>query len=688
MADHGATAPAAAEADDDPLLWLEEVDGARALDWVRAENAITGRVLAEGAEFDALRARLLAILDAKERIPWIAKRGPLLYNFWQDEQHVKGLWRRTTLADYKRPAPDWETVLDLDHLAAEEKENWVWAGPNLLKPTYDRALINLSRGGADAAVVREFDLVEKRFVDPGPAGGFALPEAKTNVAWRNRDTLYVATDFGAGSLTTSGYPRIIKEWQRGTPLAAAVTVFEAARADMMAYPFVHHDRGHVYEIVVRSVGFYTHEYRIRRGDEWVRVECPADASLHTFADYILLELRSDWSVAGKTYPAGALLAGKFEAYLAGARDLAILFEPGPRKSLAEIGGTRSALTLNELENVRNRIYVLRPGAGGWTRKRMDVPDLGSASAHGLDPDESDDYLLTYTGFTEPTTLSLGALDGGAPAPLKSLPAQFDATGLAVEQFEAVSRDGTRIPYFQIARRDLAIHGGNPTVLHGYGGFEVSLRPAYDGLNGAGWLEKGGVSVVANIRGGGEFGPVWHQAALRQNRQRAYDDFAAVAEDLICRGVTSPRHLGIEGGSNGGLLVGVLLTQRPELFRAVVCSVPLLDMARYHKLLAGASWMEEYGDPDRVQDWAFIRAYSPYHNLAAGRIYPRVLFTTSTRDDRVHPGHARKMAARMKAMGCDVLYYENIEGGHGGAADNRQRAHMQALAFSFLWRELS
>jgi len=683
MADKGAITGSAMPGGDDPWLWLEEVDGARALDWVRAENAITMGALAETADFAALKARLLAILDSKERIPWITKRGPFVYNFWQDEQHVKGIWRRTTLDDYKRPAPNWDVVLDIDRLAAEENENWVWAGPIVREPDYDLALIKLSRGGSDASVSREFDLIERRFVE----GGFALAEAKTNAAWRNRDTLYVATDFGPDTLTTSGYPRIVKEWRRGTTLADAKTVFEAERGDMIAFPFVTHDRGYVYEGLGRNPSFYTHEYRIRRGDTWVTIDCPADANLHFFADYVLLELRSDWAVAGKTYPAGALLAAKFEAYLAGAREMAMLFEPGPRKSLAEIGGTKSALILNELENVRNRLYVVRPGAGGWTRERMNISDLGSVSAHGLDPDESDDYLLTFTGYTEPTSLSLGALGGGAADPLKRQPALFDAAGLAVEQFEAVSRDGTRIPYFQVARNSLAAGGGNPTLLYGYGGFEVSLRPGYDALNGAGWLEKGGVYVVANIRGGGEFGPAWHQAALREHRQRAYDDFIAVAEDLVRRGITSPRHLGIEGGSNGGLLMGVMLTQRPDLFRAVVCEVPLLDMARYHKLLAGASWMEEYGDPGRAEHWAFIARYSPYHNLAAGRAYPRVLFMTSTRDDRVHPGHARKMMARMKELGADVLYYENIEGGHGGAADNPQRAHMQALAFTFLWREL-
>jgi len=671
----------------DPYLWLEDVLGERALDWARAENAITKAALAEGAEFAALRERFLAILDSKEKIPHIAKRGPFVYNFWRDDRHVKGVWRRTSIEDYKRPAPDWEIVFDVDRVAADEKENWVWAGPIVRQPDYDLALIKLSRGGGDAAVVREFDVRAKRFVE----GGFELPEAKSYVAWRDRDTLYVGTDFGAGSLTKSGYPRIVKEWKRGTPLAAATTVFEARADDVWAMPFVVHDRGFKYECIVRGITFFSSDFYLRRGDgadaRWIEVDRPRDASVHTFADQILLELRSDWTVAGKTYRAGALLAADLEAYLAGARDMAVLFEPGPRKSLAELDGTRTALIVNELENVRNRLYVLRRGGGGWTREAMDVSEFGSASASGLDPDHSDEYLLNFSGYTEPTTLSLGALGADRREVLKRLPTFFDAAGLAVEQHEAVSRDGTRVPYFQVARAAAKPDGTNPTLLYGYGGFEISLRPNYAPLVGAGWLEQGGIYVVANIRGGGEFGPGWHQAALRENRQRAYDDFIAVAEDLIRRRVTSPRHLGIEGGSNGGLLMGVMLTQRPDLFNAIVCSVPLLDMARYHKLLAGASWMEEYGDPEQAGQWAYIAKYSPYHNVHAGRRYPRVLFLTSTRDDRVHPGHARKMAAKMKEQGHDLLYYENIEGGHGGAADNPQLATMEALTYTFLRRQL-
>jgi prolyl oligopeptidase len=673
-----------AEEGADPFLWLEEVEGGRALAWARAENANTMRALGAGSDFAALRAHLLAILDSREKIPFIAKRGACVYNFWQDDAHVKGLWRRTTLEDYKRDAPDWETVLDIDRLAAEEGENWVWAGPIWRKPAYDRALIKLSRGGGDAAVLREFDVTAKRFVE----GGFSVAEGKTSAAWRDRDTLYLGTDFGPGSLTASGYPRLVKEWRRGTPLAAAPTVFEGRAEDVSVSAAAIRDRGFSYEIIWRAMGFYSFECRLRRGDDWVLLDRPIDADVNTFGDQLLLSLRSDWSVAGRTYPAGALLAANFAEYLAGARDFAVLFAPGPRKSLAELGGTRSALIVNELENVRNRIYVLRRGSAGWTRERLDVSDLGTASVSGLDPDRSDEYLLTFTGFTEPTTLSLGSIDRPGSALLKRLPAFFDARNASVAQHEAVSRDGTRIPYFEVSSAGARRGGETPVLLSGYGGFEISRRPSYNPLVGAGWIERGGGYVVANIRGGGEFGPAWHKAALRENRQRAYDDFIAVAEDLVRRGVTSPRRLGIEGASNGGLLMGVMLTQRPDLFGAVVCHVPLLDMARYHKLLAGASWMEEYGNPDKPEDWAFIGKYSPYHNVSPDAKYPPVLFLTSTRDDRVHPGHARKMAARMKALGHDALYYENMEGGHGGAADNPQLAHMNALKFAFLARALT
>jgi prolyl oligopeptidase len=667
----------------DPYLWLEDVTGDKALDWVRQQNALSTRELEASPDFEPIRQRLLAIFNSKERIPTVVQYGTYLYNFWRDEQNVRGLWRRTTLAEYRKPSPAWETVLDVDELATKEKENWVWHGASVLEPEKDLCLIELSRGGADATVVREFDLTRKEFV----TDGFTLAEAKNNVDWRNRNTLYVGTDFGSGSLTKSGYPRLVKEWKRGTPLTEARTVFEGKPDDVGVGASVAHDHGHVYEWLSRHVTFFTDEAFLRQGEDWVRLDKPADAEATTFAEHLLLRLRTDWTVGGKTYAGGSLLAINFAAYLKGDRHLTALFVPTERKSLEDISSTKSYLILSELENVRSRPYLVRFADGQWTRTALEAPDFGTVATTGLDPDESDDYFMVVTDFVTPSSLYLGVAGQTGREKLKSLPAFFNTEGLEIQQFEAVSKDGTRVPYFQVSRKSLPLDGQNPTLLYGYGGFEIPMLSQYSAGLGAAWLERGGTYVLANIRGGGEFGPTWHEAARKANRQRAYDDFIAVAEHLVARKVTSPKHLGIEGASNGGLLMGVMLTERPDLFGAVVCQVPLLDMRRYNKLLAGASWMDEYGDPDKPEEWAWLRAYSPYQNVRANRSYPRVLFTTSARDDRVHPGHARKMVARMKEQGHDVLYYENIEGGHGGAADNKQRAYMDALAYTFLLKQL-
>jgi prolyl oligopeptidase len=673
-----------ADEPDDAYRWLEEVTGERPLGWVRERNAESTAELAGSEAFAKVESRILAALDSDAKIPFIQKIGPLYYNFWKDARHRRGIWRRTTLEEYRKPEPKWETVLDIDALNATEHENWVWHGAEVLKPDKTRCLVSLSRGGADAEVVREFDLTTSAFL----AGGYTLPEAKSSVSWRGIDSIYVGTDFGPGSLTKSGYPRVVKEWRRGTPLADAVTVYEAQPDDMSAHGYRDLTPGFERDFVQRQVTFWTSELYFRKGGQLVKVEKPDDAVAAVHREWLFLRLRSEWNAGGRTFPAGALVVTGFDAFLNGARQFEVLFEPTERKSLAAFHPTLGRVLLNELDNVRNRLFVLTPRDGRWERAPLPgAPELGMASVGAVDDDESDDYFLTTSGYLTPTTLSLGTAGGGPAGILKQMPAFFDATGLAVSQYEAVSRDGTRVPYFQVARQGLALDGANPTLLYGYGGFEIAMVPAYSPSVGIGWLEKGGVYVVANIRGGGEFGPRWHQAALKANRPLAYEDFQAVAEDLIRRQVTSPAHLGIQGGSNGGLLVGNMLTRTPELFGAVVCQVPLLDMRRYHTLLAGASWMGEYGNPDIPEEWEFIRTFSPYHRLREGVKYPRTLFMTSTRDDRVHPGHARKMAAKMKAMGLDLLYYENIEGGHGGAADNKQLAFMQSLAYTFLWQEL-
>lgn len=672
-----------APAPEDRFLWLEEVTGERPLEWARARNAESARVLAT-PEMAALEKRILDILDSKERIPSVQKLGPFYYNLWKDAKNPRGLWRRTTLAEYRKPDPAWETVIDVDALSALEKENWVWHGADCLKPEYKRCIVQLSRGGADADVVREFDLEAKAFLKDG----FTLPESKNSVGWLDADHLYVGTDFGPGSLTSSGYPRIAKVWARGTPLSAAETVFEGQPGDVAVAAFRDHTRGFERDFVLRAPTFFTNELYLRRGGRLAKLDKPDSAQANVHRELLLLELRDDWSVGGTTFPAGALITTDLEAFLAGERRFEVLFEPGERRSLAGYSPTLRHVLVNELDNVKNRVYVATRKDGKWTREPLPgMPELGTVSATAVDDEESDDYFMTVTDFVTPTSLSLGTVGRGPAEKLKQLPAFFDASGLVMSQHEAVSKDGTRVPYFQVARRGLALDGKNPTLLYGYGGFEVPLVPDYRGGIGAAWLEKGGVYVVANIRGGGEFGPKWHQAALKEKRHKAYEDFVAVGEDLIRRKVTSTPHLGIQGGSNGGLLMGNMLTMRPDLWGAVVCQVPLLDMRRYHTLLAGASWMGEYGNPDDPKEWAFIQGFSPYHQLKAGVKYPPTLFTTSTRDDRVHPGHARKMMARMGEMGQDVLYYENIEGGHGGAANNQQAAHMAALAYTFLWQRL-
>jgi len=669
---------------EDPYLWLEEVGSDKALAWARDRNKQSEAELGGVASFAPSRDRIRAILDSKDKTPFVTKRGKDYVNFWKDAQNPKGLLRKTTLAEYKKPQPRWETIVDIDVLAANEKENWVFAGITCLYPKYDRCLISLSRGGGDAKVVREFDVIKKAFV----ADGFTVPEAKTRISWKDRDTVYLGTDFGPDSLTASGYPRLVKEWKRGTKLADATTIFEAQPTDVSVQGLRSWDHGKAHDLVWRSISTFTGELYLRDGaGKLTRVEIPLDATASLWSDQILVTLRSDWAIEGKTWVKGALLAMPLVDFLAGKRAFTMLFEPAPNRALRGVSQLKSALVVNELEDVKTRLHVWTPSKGKWTKQPFGKDQIGTTSLSSVDgTGETDDYWLTHTDYLTPSSLSLGTL-GKQPALLKRSPVFFDAKDLHVEQHFATSRDGVRVPYFQISRKALVLEGKNPTVLYGYGGFEISQTPGYDPVSGAAWDERGGVYVVANIRGGGEYGPAWHQAAKGHNRQRAYDDFIAVAEDLIARKVTSPARLGIVGGSNGGLLTGVMLTQRPDLFGAVVCAVPLLDMKRYHKLLAGASWMEEYGDPEQPDDWAALAKYSPYHNVHKGKQYPRTLFTSSTRDDRVHPGHARKMVARMLEQGHDVLYYENIEGGHGGAADNEQAAFLRAMQYAFFSKQL-
>jgi prolyl oligopeptidase len=663
--------------DDDPYLWLEDVTGETALDWVRQRNAEAVDELTGVPRFGELRDEIREVLDADDRIPYVRRRGRYLYNFWQDATNPRGLWRRTTLESYRTADPEWEIVIDVDALANAEEENWVWQGATALRPAYRRALVELSRGGADAAVVREFDLETLEFVEDG----FTLPEAKSRVGWIDEDRVYVGTDFGEGSLTNSGYPRIAKEWRRGTPLTEATLVYEGKPEDVSAGAYHDPTEGFERDFVFRNLDFYRTEKYLRTQSGLVRIDVPDDAETSAHREWLLIGTRSEWTVGDTTYPPGALLAARFDDYLAGERRLEVLFEPDEHTSLAYHAWTRNHLIVATLEDVKSRFAVLTPGPDGWSRAALDgVPEVGSADILDTDPDESDEYFLNASGYTQPGTLYRGEI-GREPEVLKRAPAFFDADDIPVAQHFATSDDGTKIPYFVVGT------GEGPTLLTGYGGFEVSLTPAYSGTTGRGWLQRGGTYVVANIRGGGEYGPTWHQSVQRERRLRVYEDFAAVAKDLAARGITTPERLGIQGGSNGGLLMGVMLTRYAELFGAIVIQVPLLDMRRYHKLLAGASWMAEYGDPDDPDDWAFLAEYSPYQNVRAEPPYPPTLVITSTRDDRVHPGHARKMVARLRELGHDVRYHENIEGGHGAAADNEQLAFKWALVFEFLWERL-
>jgi prolyl oligopeptidase len=669
---------------EDPFLWLEDVTGERPLAWAREHNAKSTGELVDG-EFQALEARLRAILDSDEKIPFVRKIGGQLYNLWQDAKNPRGLWRRTTPEEYAKAEPAWETVLDLDALGQAEGVSWVWHGADVLEPDDRLCLLSLSPGGSDADVVREFDLAAKDFV----AGGFLVPEAKSTVGWRDQDSLWIGTDFGPGSMTESGYPCQARLWKRGTPLESAELVYEGATTDVSAGVFHDSTPGFERDVAQRGMTFWTNEMAVLRGGKWIPIVKQDDANAGFWREWLFLELRSDWQAGGQSFAAGSLLVTKLEDNLAGKAAYEVLFAPSERVSLAGFSPTRHHVLLSTLDNIKSRIHVLTPGLDGWTRAELPgLPEIGEVSASPIDADESDEYFLTVTGFLTPPSLHLGEIEKSAPRPLKATPAYFDVANLVVSQHEATSQDGTRIPYFEVRRGDRPLDGTTPTLLYAYGGFEVSMTPGYNALVGAAWLEQGGTYVLANIRGGGEFGPRWHEAALKEHRRRCYEDLAAVARDLVARKVTSHAHLGVMGGSNGGLMVGNMITLYPELFGAAVCQVPLLDMRRYHELLAGASWMGEYGDPDDPAQWSYIRGFSPYHNVKAGVAYPRTLFTTSTKDDRVHPGHARKMVARMEEQGHDVLYYENIEGGHGGAADNAQRAFMSSLAYRFLWRELS
>lgn len=668
------------------FLWLEDVNGKRALEWVEARNAHALKQLRDDPRYEPLRAAAEEIYTASDRIPHGQYFGGRIHNFWQDEQHVKGIVRSTTLEKYMKAEPAWDVLLDIDRLAAEEEENWVYKGRNCLAPEYRRCLVQLSRGGADATEIREFDVEERAFVD----GGFFLPEAKTRLDWLDEDHVLVATDLGEGSLTTSGYPRIIKLWKRGTSLEDAPVKLTVDVNDTLVAPNTIHRPEGTWTFLIGVPAFFRENvyYMNRKGDV-EKIPFPDDVDFRgVFKGKLLALMRSDWRIdASVTLPQGSLVSIDLEASLKSGKptNAEVIYEPTDRVAVADIAVGRDTILVSVLEDVSGALYEFNHENGQWHHRRVELPDNGSITLVTTDP-HSGISMITYASFLVPDTLYL-LREGEPPEAIKSLLARFDAGNFISEQRFATSADGTRVPYYVVRDRDLPMNGEAPTLVSAYGGFEVARTPEYFSALGIEWIKSGGVYVLANIRGGGEYGPRWHEAALLENRQRAYDDFIAVSEALIAEGITNPDKLGIRGGSNGGLLVMAVTAQRPDLYQAVICAVPLLDMLRYHRLSAGASWMAEYGDPDIPAHREFIGKYSPYQNIGADRQYPEVFFWTNTRDDRVHPSHARRMVAKMLSLGHDVIYFENTEGGHGGGADLPALAHTTGLELVYLKRQL-
>jgi len=676
-------ASSAMAVEEDPFLWLEEVQGQKALEWVRAQNAKTEAVLEKDPRFEPFQAEALRIFTATDRIPTPSFRAGGVDTFWQDATNPRGLWRHTTTEGYASATIPWETVLDVDALAKQEGAPWVWKGIDCLPPADLRCIVSLSNGGKDAVESREFDAGTKQFVE----GGFRLKEGKQSVSWLDGDTLLVGQDWGGDTLTESGYPFVLKRWKRGTPVEQATEVFRGERTDVSAAPTVLHDAdGQLQGVLInRAVTFYESELFLLGDAGPVRLPFPRKVSFHAFVQgQVVFTIEEDWG----GFKQGALLAWSLEALKQDAAKAkpTLIFQPGPRQAIERVSATRTRLLVNLYEDVKGALDVYSSSKGRWTRKRLAMPK--NASVEIVATSSSHEKLFAGAeGFLEPTSLWLGDAAAGTVKQVKALPARFDSSKHRVEQFWVKSKDGTRVPYFLVRPVKPKAGGVTPTVVYGYGGFQVSKPPMYLPEMGKLWLERGGAYVVANIRGGGEFGPRWHQAALREKRQRAFDDFAAVLEDLVRRKLTSPKHIGIYGRSNGGVLTSVVMTQHPELLNAAVIESPLIDMMRYPKLPAGASWVGEYGNPFVPEDAAFISKYSAYQNLKPGVRYPKPYITTNTKDDRVHPGHARKFAAKLEAMGLPYLYFENTDGGHSNDSDPMLNARRWALHHVYLAQQL-
>lgn len=672
----------------DPFIWLEQVSSPRSMEWVRSENAKTVAVLEKDPQYASLYADAVKIAEARDRIPYPMIIGGQVYNFWQDAEHVHGVWRRTTLASYQTASPMWTTVLDLDALSKAEKANWFWKGADCAEPAETRCMISLSDGGEDAVTSREFDLTINRFV----IGGFVIPHGKQESTWEGPNTLLITREWAPGDLTKSGYPFIVKRLRRGQPMSAAVEVFRGAKSDVRASASNLVDGSGRHAIFAsHSPSFFESEVNILTPKGFERVGIPLKASISGMVNgRVMISLDTAWTTAaGKTYSAGSLVSVPLSAMMLNPAELepTLVYAPGPRESLNGFSITRNNVVVTQLDNVRGRAYVYTPmPSGGWAHSALTLPD--NLSIGNIDADmHSNTAFLSVTGFLTPSSVWLIDAQTHATKVVKSTPAKFAASSDTVEQFEATSRDGTHVPYFVVHKRGMKLDGHNPTILYAYGGFQVSETPSYSANIGKLWLERGGVWVLANIRGGGEFGPAWHEAGLKTHRQVIYDDFAAVGRDLVKRGITTSRRLGIQGGSNGGLLMGVEFTQHPELWNAVDIQVPLLDMLRYEQIAAGASWVGEYGSVSIPAERTFLASISPYNNVRAGVKYPEPLIWTTTKDDRVGPQHARKFAAKLASMNIPYLFYEVIEGGHGSGASLRERAHTTALEMTYFTRKL-
>jgi prolyl oligopeptidase len=669
-------------------LWLEKVEGKQALDKVNAWNKVTLSKLMADKRYTQYLNSGLEIVNAKDKIPYGTYRGGFVYNFWQDEIQIRGMLRRTPLDEYTKSQPKWEDLLSIDNLSALEEKNWVYKGSECLESNYDRCLLSLSDGGKDSVEIREWDHAKQSFVE----NGFFIPDAKTGVSWQDIDNINIATNWGEGSVTESGYPFIIKSLKRGQSLAQAKQIFEGEKTDVGVWPFSLKFEENNLNMVVRSVTFFESLYFWLPDDGRDAVQLPLPKKVAVqgvFKGQLVLSLKQEWSPQGtmQTFNSGDMVSFDLEHWLQKQeiKNLHLVYHPDERATIDGVSITSNKLVLTLLENVVSNIYIY-DFDNKWSHIKLEMPENGSMSVSSANLD-SDTIFINQESFVAPDTLFKVDVKNIVIIAIKSIPARFDETNIVVEQFEVSSKDGEKIPYFVVRDKDIQFDGTNPTLQYAYGGFQVSLKPSYSGLLGKNWLEQGGVYVLANIRGGGEFGPNWHQAGLKTKRQVIFDDMIAVGEDIIDKKITSSKRLGIMGGSNGGLLMGVMYIQRPDLWNAVICQVPLLDMLRYHKLLAGASWVDEYGSPDVANERAFLEKISPVHNIDPKGDYPSIMFVTSTKDDRVHPAHARKMAYLLEKHGHDFEYYENIDGGHSASANLQERANRTALEYTFLSQKL-